>query len=157
MNIEVVLTQDDPKLGKRGQVIKVSPGFANNFLIPQGKARLATPANVKGFVLEKERLSKEAGEAKGRAEALAQKLTACSLTMEVLTGPGSGTDPDAEKLYGAVTSQDIQQALLKQGISVDKKNIHLEEPLKKLGAYTVVIKLHPEVSASLKVWVVRKK
>ena len=93
------------------------------------------------------------------AQNLAKKIGAASLTIEVLAGPAakraSPGDED-EKMYGAVTSQDIQDALSKQGISVDKKNIHLEEPLKKLGAYTVEIKLRPEVSAALKVWVVKK-
>ncbi len=150
MNIEVVLTATDPKLGERGQVIKVSAGYAHNFLIPHNKAKLATVSNLKNFEEEKARRAKEAIQVKTDAEALAAKISALSLTLEVLVG-------EAEKLFGAVTAQDIQHGLSSQGIVVEKKDIYLEEPIKKLGAYTVPVKLHPEVQAKLKLWVVKKK
>jgi len=149
-DIEVVLTETDPKLGTRGQVIKVSSGFANNFLIPHKKALLATAANLKSFQAEKARLSLKESQAKADAEELAKKILATSLTIEVLTGEG-------EKLYGAVNSQDVQQALLAQGISLERKDIHLAEPIHKLGAYQIDVKLHPHVTAQLKLWVVKKK
>ena len=150
MDIEVVLTEADSKLGSRGQVIKVSAGYAHNFLIPHKKAKLATPPNLKSFEAEKIRRAKEQVQAKAHAEELATKISALSLTLEVLAG-------EADKLFGAVTAQDIQQGLLGQGITVEKKDIHLEEPIKKLGATTVLVKLHPEVQAKLKLWVVKKK
>ena len=150
MNIEVVLTATDPKLGQRGQVIKVSPGYAHNFLIPRNKAKLATASNLKSFEQEKARRVKEEAEAKSHAEAIAEKLSSLSLTIEVLVG-------EAEKLFGAVTAQDIQEGLAIQGIRVEKKDIHLEESIKKLGAYTVSVKIHPEVQAKLKLWVIKKK
>ena len=150
MNIEVVLTQDDPKLGKRGEVVKVSSGFANNFLIPNHKAKLATPANLKSFLDEKSKNSREEAERKARAEVAASKINQTSLTIEVLTGEG-------EKLYGAVTTQDITVALAQQNITLDKKDIHLEEPIKKLGAYQIDVKMHPTVTAKLKLWIVKKK
>ena len=150
MDIEVVLTEADPKLGPRGQVIKVSAGYAHNFLIPHNKAKLATSANLKNFEDEKARRFKEQAQKKAHADELAVKISGSSLTIEVLVG-------EADKLFGAVTAQDIQQGLLSQGIAVEKKDIHLEEPLRKLGAYTVPVKLHPEVQAGLKLWVVRKK
>ena len=150
MAIEVVLTENDPKLGRRGQVIKVSSGYAHNFLLPNKKAKLATPSNLKSFEEEKARQIKEEAEAEAHAGALAKKIAASSLTLEVPAGEG-------DKLFGAVTAQDIQQGLLGQGVTVAKKGVYLEEPIKKLGAYTVTIKLHPQVQTELKLWVVKKK
>lgn len=149
MDIEVVLTQDDVKLGRRGQVVKVSRGYAHNFLFPYQKAKRATSSNLKSFQAENERHVKQTADARAQAETLAKKIGAVSLTVEVLVGEG-------EKLYGAITSQELQQSLSKQGITIDKKDIHLESPIKKLGAYQVAIKLHPEVGAQLKLWVVKK-
>ena len=150
MNVEVILTQDDAKLGRRGQVVKVSSGFAQNFLIPQGKAKPATAALLKNFEDEKKRAEKEKAESLAAAQKLAQDISGKSLTVEVRVGEG-------EKLYGAVTSQHIQEGLVKQGITLDKKDVHLPEPIKKLGAYQIDIKLHPEVTAKLKLWVVQAK
>jgi len=151
MDIEVVLTQNDPKLGERGQVIKVAPGFAHNFLIPNRKALPATAANVKRFELEKARRSKEHAERLTQAREMSKKIAQTSLTIEVQAGEG-------DKLCGAVTTHEIQTALGRQGISVEKKDIQLEEPIKKLGAYQVPVKLHPsDESVPLKLWVVKKK
>ena len=150
MDIEVVLTETDPKLGRRGQVVKVSSGYAQNFLIPHQKAMLATPANLKNFEAEKAQRLKQLAQAKAQAVALAKKISSVSLTLEVLVG-------ESEKLFGAVTAQDIQQGLLGQGITIDKKDIQLEEPIKMLGAYTVPVKLHSEIHAQIKLWVVKKK
>ena len=150
MNIEVVLTENDPKLGKRGQVVKVSSGYAQNFLFPHKKAKPATPANLKGFEEQKAREAKEEAAAIQKARTLAEKISSASVTVEVLTG-------DGEKLYGAVTTQDIVETLSKQGIVLEKKDIHLEEPIKKLGAFQIPVKLHREVTVALKLWVVKKK
>ena len=150
MTIEVVLTQDDAKLGRRGQVVKVSQGFAHNFLFPHQKAKLATASNLKSFQAENDRHLKQASDARAEAEALAKKIEAVSVTVEMLVGEG-------EKLYGAVTSQELQQCLLNQGIAIDRKDIHLESPIKQLGAYQVTVNLHPSVSARLKLSVVKKK
>ena len=150
MDIQVVLTQDDPKLGKRGQVIKVSSGYAQNYLIPHQKAKLATPSALKSFQEEQARHARQEAENLAQARELAKKISGTSLNIEMLVGEG-------EKLYGAVTNQDIHEALFKQGVTVDRKDIHLEEPIKKLGAYEVSIKLHPEVSTKLKLWVLKKK
>lgn|SRR3989338_4652642 len=152
MNIEVILTVDDPKLGKRGQIVKVSPGFAQNYLLPGGKARLATPATIKCFQAEQSRREKKTIEALDAAKELAARIEKASVTLEVSTGGG-----DQEKMFGAVTAQDIQQSLAAQGIAVEKKQIHLEEPIKKLGAYQVPVKPHHDVTCALKVWVVKKK
>ena len=149
MDIEVVLTQADPKLGRRGQVIKVSSGFAQNFLFPHHKAKPATPENLKAFDAEKARASKEEAEHLAQARALGARVSSTTLKLEVSVGEG-------DKLFGSVTSQDIVEALLNQKISIDRKKLHLEEPIKRLGAYQVPVKLHPDVIVALKLELVKK-
>lgn len=150
MDVQVVLTQDDPKLGKRGEVVKVAPGHAYNFLIPHAKAKLATPSNLKTFEAEKKKSVQTEAEIRTRAEELAKKINELSVTLEVQAGEG-------EKMYGSVTGADIQQALRSRAIAVGKKEIHLEQPIHKLGTFQVPIKLHREVSATLKLSIVKKK
>ena len=150
MDLEVVLIENHPKLGERGRVVKVSPGYAINCLIPQKKARLATPANLKSFEAEKAALAKKESGRLSHAKELARRIAETSLTIEVQVGA-------EEKLYGAVTSHEIHQSLLQQGIHLERKDIHLEEPIRKLGSYQVPVKLLPEVNAVLRLWVVKKK
>jgi len=149
MNIKVVLTENDPKLGKRGDVVQVSPGYAQNFLFPHHKAKPATPLNLKGFEQEKTRLEKEEAVRLEKARALGARISSASLMIEVLVGEG-------EKMYGAVTSQDIIETLSQQGILLEKKDIHLEEPIKKLGIHQVPVKLHKDVLIQLKLSVAKK-
>ena len=149
MNIEVVLTENDPKLGQRGQVIKVSPGYAQNFLIPNRKALLATPANLKQFEQEKARASKNATELLEEARRQASIIRSWRLSLPVTVG-------EADKLFGAITSKDIQEALTGKGLVVERKKIHLEEPIKHLGVYEVPVRLHPEVNVTLTLEVVKK-
>ena len=148
MDVEVILTENDPKLGKRGQVITVSSGFAQNFLFPNHKAKPATAANVKLFDREKARALKEEEERLALAKEQASQISSVRLRLSVSAGEG-------DKLFGSVTSQDIVEALSRQGISVDRKKIHLEEPLKKLGSYQVALKLHPEVNTMIRVEIVK--
>ena len=150
MDIQVVLTADDPNLGKRGDVVKVSSGFAQNFLFPHQKAKPATEANMKPFQAERAKAQKDEADRLARARELSKKLSALSITIEAAAGEG-------DRLFGAVTTADVVQALARQGITLDKKEIHLEEPIKKVGAYTVNVKLHKEVHTPVKVWVVGKK
>jgi large subunit ribosomal protein L9 len=149
MNIQVVLTETDPKLGRRGEVVNVSPGYAQNFLFPHKKALPATPANLKAFEAEKIRHAKEEAEKLARAKEVAVRVAKTVLTLEVSAG-------EADKLYGAVTSQDIQAALAKAGISVERREIHLEEPIKRLGEFAVEVKLHTQIQVSVKINVVKK-
>ena len=149
MDIEVVLTETDPKLGKRGEVVKVSSGYAQNFLFPHHKAQPATPANLRAFEQEKARHLKEEAESLAKAKALAEKLGAANVRLEVQAGEG-------DKLFGAVTSADIVEALARQGIAVDRKKLHLEEPIKKLGDYEIPMRLYPEVHSVLKIEIIRK-
>ena len=149
MNIEVVLLVNDPKLGRRGDVIKVSSGFAQNYLYPNGKAKPATAANLKPLKQEREAHDRQEAERLADAQRKAGLIQSAKLSMAVLAGEG-------EKLFGAVTNADIADALGAQGIPVERKEIHLEEPIKRLGAHKVTIKLHPQVSAVLQVEVVRR-
>ncbi len=149
MDIQVILTGNDPKLGKRGQVIKVSQGYAQNFLFPHNKAKLATSSNLKEFEIEKEKHSKEEAQKLAEAKASAEKIKNTPIKLEVSSGGG-------DKLFGAVTTQDIVDALAKQGIACDRKKLHLEEPIKRLGHYQVEIKLHPEIHVKLALEVAKK-
>lgn len=150
MDVEVVLTANDPHLGQRGEIVKVPRGYAMNFLLPQHKALLATPQSVKAFKDEKARRAKQDAEALSTARELSKKIQSLSITIEASVGEG-------DKLYGAITSSHILQELVKLGITIDKKDIHLTDPIKRLGEHMVELKLHSQVSAPLKVSVTRQK
>jgi large subunit ribosomal protein L9 len=146
--VKVILSEDIPSLGKIGDVVQVADGYGRNFLIPQGKALPATSQSVKKFEHQKQVLKQKVEKEKKEAEKLAKKLEGVSCTITMDAGEG-------DKLFGAVTSMDIEAALKNEDITVDRKKILLEEPIKSLGIYTVPIKLHPGITANLKVWVVK--
>lgn len=149
--MEVILNQDVDNLGKTGEVVNVKNGFARNFLIPQ---RLAVPANATNLKkLEQEKLKKtlQIEKIKQQAEELKMRLANLSLTVPVLIQ----RDND-ERLYGSISANDISLLLKEEGFDIDKNSIMLDEPLKSLGIYEIPIKLHPEVSTKIKVWVVKK-
>ena len=148
-DIQVILTENDPKLGKQGDVVKVAPGFAINFLFPQKKAKLATPAELKNLEAQKQKAKKMEGERLKRAEALSKEISRTMFTIEAPSGEG-------KKLFGAVTAQDIVESLARRGVHLNKKELHLEEPIKALGAYEIPVKLHANVSATLKLSIMRK-
>jgi large subunit ribosomal protein L9 len=150
VNIEVVLTETDPKLGKRGEIVKVSSGYAQNFLFPHKKAVPATPANRAAVEAQRARQSKQDAERLEAARETARKIAAAPLALEMPAG-------ESDKLYGAVTAQDLAAALAQKGIRVDRKEIQIEEPIRRLGEHRVTLKLHPEVSAELKVTVTAKR
>lgn len=147
--MEVILNKDVDKLGKAGQVVKVKEGFARNFLIPNNLAVAVTPENLKK--IEQEKQAKQAASDKLKKEAveLQQKLAGLSLTIAALT-------QEEDKLYGSVSSFDIAQSLKEEGFDIDKSKIALDEQIKALGIYEVPVKLHPEVTAKVKVWIVKK-
>ncbi|MCP4649344.1 MAG: 50S ribosomal protein L9 [PVC group bacterium] len=146
--MKVILKEAIQKLGSVGEVVDVKTGYARNFLIPQGKALIANKQNLKLFEdsnrVETKKLEKE----KQSAEEIAKKLAhvSCTIVMQA----------NEEQLYGAVTNADIAKSLEQEGMQIDKKDIILEEPIKALGVYHVVVKLHPEVKQQVKVWVVKK-
>ncbi|MGH9559030.1 MAG: 50S ribosomal protein L9 [Bryobacteraceae bacterium] len=148
--MEVILRDDIEKLGSRGQLVKVAPGFARNFLLPRRLAVAATEANKK--IVEQERqghLRKEA-KLKGDAEDLGKMVGSIELTIAQKAG-------DNDQLFGSVTAGDIAVALEKLGYSIDRRKVQLEEPIKTLGDFKVAVRLHREVSVEVPVHVVREE
>lgn len=147
--MEVILCQDVPKLGKVGKVVKVKDGFARNFLLPRRLAYLATPSNLRIIEQQKAKLVAESARIRRDAEGLAEKLSkvSCNLVVEV---------NDLEKLYGSVTDVDIVRVLKDEGFEIEKRNILLEKPIEDLGIYEVGVKVHPEVTAKIRLWVTKK-
>jgi large subunit ribosomal protein L9 len=147
--VEVFLLQTIPAIGTRGDTVKVKAGFARNYLFPRKLAVPVTKANMHAFQEEEKRLKRRDEHAKSAAHELAAKLVDVSCTVPVQVG-------EEDKLYGSVTAIDIAGELKRQGFEIDKRQIELEEPIKKLGVYTVPLKLHGDVTASIKVWVVKE-
>ena len=149
MEIEIVLMQDVPGLGAQGDIKKVSPGYARNFLFPRTLAAPATPRHIKALEIEKAKREAEARRAIEKLRQEAEALGKASCTIQVQAGEDG-------KLFGSVTSAHIAEALEKAGVTVDKKQIELDEPLKELGVFNVPVRLHQEVTATVKVWIVEK-
>lgn len=147
--MKIILRQDYEGLGKLGELIEVKNGFARNYLLPKKIALQATPQNMKIFEHEKKRVELQQVKDKQEAEELAGKLNAVSLTAAVSVG-------EEDKVFGAVTSQNVAELLSEKGFDIDRRKIQLDEPLKALGVYEVPVKLHPQVEAILKVWVVKE-
>jgi large subunit ribosomal protein L9 len=147
--MEVILREDIEKLGTRGQVVKVAPGYARNFLLPKRLAVAATDSNKK--IVEQERQAHVRKEAKVSADAqdLAKLLAAVTITISQKAG-------ENDHLFGSVTAKDIADALEKQNYTIDRRKIQLEEPIKTLGEYKITIRLHKDVSVELPVNVVKE-
>jgi large subunit ribosomal protein L9 len=146
--MEVILRQDVEKLGSRGQVVKVASGYARNFLLPNKIAVAATEANRK--IVEQERLAHVRKEAKqkGEAEDLAKLVNGVSLTIIQKAG-------ENDQLFGSVTSKDIVEALAAQHFEIDRRKIHLDEPIKQLGEYKIPVRLYKDVTAEISVSVIK--
>lgn len=147
--MEIILRADVQHLGKVGEVVKVKDGYARNYLLPKGLAYPATEANKKRIAYEGERLAKQQAAEKTAAETEATRLADVHLTFAVKVG-------EEDKLYGSVTSSDIQRKLEEMGIHVDKRKIDLHEPIRELGEFNVGIKIHPEVRPEVRVTVVKE-
>ena len=147
--MKLLLRQDYEPLGVAGEVVNVKPGFARNYLIPKGYGMLATDKNVKRYENDQKQLHWLQEKEKRQSEELAKTLENVSCTITVQVG-------DEDKMFGSVTSQNITESLEAQGYTVDKRKILLEEPIKSLGIYSVPIKLHADVEAKVKVWVVKE-
>ena len=144
--MKVILREDVDKLGKAGEVVKVADGFGRNFLIPKNFAVQANPRNLKALEHDRAVIEARAKKARKAAEGQAEKLAAVSLTLAARAG-------EEGKLFGAITSRDIAEALEKAGVAVDRKLVQLAEPIKQLGDYKVKVRLSsellPEVSVSV--------
>lgn len=148
--MKVILRQDIRGLGCQGDVKNVADGHARNFLIPKSMAWEANAANMKLLEREKAKFEKRKVEIVQAAKDEAAEIEKLSITIEVKTGEGG-------KLFGSVTNADIALALEEKGHKVDKHNIILENPLKEAGVFMVNVKLHSDVSAKAKVWIVKEK
>jgi large subunit ribosomal protein L9 len=147
--VEIILLHTVPKLGERGSTVRVKPGYARNYLFPRKLALPASESNMHVFREQAMVLAKrdqiEMNEARERAAGLSD--VSCTIPVQV---------GEEDKLYGSVTTMDIARSLAGQGHEIDKRQIMLDEPIKQLGVYTVDIRLHREVSAPIKVWVVKE-
>jgi len=141
---KVLLREDVDDLGARGEIVRVRSGYARNYLLPRNLAVEATAGNVKGIESERAALLKK--EAKERASAEAQSEQMSTLNLEFKRKAG-----EQGALYGSVTSMDVAEALRERGYEIDRHRIHLREPLKRVGEYTVPVRLHREVTIDLKV------
>jgi large subunit ribosomal protein L9 len=145
--MQIILKENVKDLGHIGDVVNVKDGYARNFLIPKGLAVEANPKNIKALEHEKRKIHELAKKVKASAEELAARISGTSVTIKAKTG-------EEDKLFGSVTAMDIADALKKEGIDIDKKKIVLDEPIKRLGSYTVNVKIHSDVTAHLNVQVV---
>jgi large subunit ribosomal protein L9 len=145
-SVNVVLQRDIDKLGKGGDVVKVSPGFARNYLVPQGLALPASEGNVKKFEHIKRVAAESAAKARAEAQGVAGKLAAVSLTLSAKAGSEG-------KLYGSITTKDIESALRLKGFDVDRKKLSVD-PIRAVGTYDVTVRLAPEIHSTFKVNVV---
>ena len=148
--MEVLLKKEVKNLGKEGQIVKVKDGFFRNYLFPKDLAVPANPKNLKLFEQRKQIEERKLEKAKILASKAADKLKKISCTIVRHAG-------EEDKLFGSVTSADIAESLENEGFKIDKKDVLLEEPLKKLGIYQVPIKVHPEITVEVKIWVVKEK
>src|SRR4030042_386319 len=144
--MEVILAEDIPSLGHRGKIIKVSDGYARNYLIPRKLALPVTEANRKKIEQQMKQIVIKQVKEKSDAESLSQQFSTISLTISKKAG-------EDDLLFGTVTNAEIAEEMNKLGIEIDKRKIILEEPIRRLGIYQVPVKLHKDVLASVKVWV----
>ncbi|KPU82647.1 50S ribosomal protein L9 [Marinosulfonomonas sp. PRT-SC04] len=146
--MQVILMERVAKLGQMGDVVAVKAGYARNFLLPQGKAMRASAANIAHFETQKAQLEARNLETKGEAEKLAAKLNGQQFVV-------IRTASDAGSLYGSVTIRDAAEAATAEGFSVDRRQVALTAPIKELGLHTVLVRLHPEVEATIELNVAR--
>jgi large subunit ribosomal protein L9 len=147
--MEVILREDVEKLGSRGEVVKVASGYARNFLLPKKLAVAATDSNKK--IVEQERqahLRKEA-KFKGEAEDLGKMLSGVTVTISQKAG-------ENDQLFGSVTSKDVADALAAKNFTIDRRKVHLDEPIKQLGEFKVPVRLHKDVTVEVTVHVVKE-
>jgi len=149
MQLQLILTQDVAHLGKAGEVVKVRPGYARNYLIPQGLAISATTRNIKQLEHDTAVIQKRVSRERAGAQEIADKLNMMVLQFERLVG-------EDDKLFGSVTNKDIGEQLKVAGLEIDHRKIKLSDPVRALGKYEVPVKVHGDIVAQLKFWVVGK-
>ncbi len=145
--MQVILREDVEKLGKIGDLVKVADGYARNFLVPGKKAIAATPKNLNAMNHAKKMVSDRLRKLKKEAAADADVIKGLAITIKAKVG-------EEGKLFGSVTSMDIVEAVKAQGVVIDKRKLVLDEPIKRLGDFTITVKLHSDVTADFKVSVI---
>jgi len=145
--MKIILREDVDNLGKSGELVEVRNGYGRNFLLPRGMAVLANEKNLKHLAHERSVISAKLAKMKAGAVEIAGKLVKVSVTVKRKVG-------EQDKLFGSVTTLDIADALTAQGIKLERRQIHLAEPIKTIGSFDVEVRLHPEVPAKIKVEVV---
>jgi len=147
--MKVILTMDVEQVGRAGQVVDVAPGFSRNFLIPRGLAVRATTRSIAQFEHRKRVVAERLAREKREAETLKERLegVACRIAREA---------GEEDRLFGSVTARDIAAALADEGFKIDHRAVQLENPIKHLGIYQVEVRLAPDVTAQVKVWVIAK-
>lgn len=148
--MEVILKEDIPNLGKMGEVVRVRDGYARNYLLPRSLVLIADKKNLKAFEHHKRVISEQRERSLKQAQSLGEKLASVSLTMPVKAG-------EEGKLFGSVTNMDIEKALREKGFDVERRKIHLAEPIKTLGDFEVPVRLAADVTALVKVSVVSEE
>ncbi|HET6232388.1 MAG TPA: 50S ribosomal protein L9 [Longimicrobiaceae bacterium] len=148
--MQVILRDRIENLGNAGEIVDVKPGYGRNFLIPQGLAYEATQGNIRKIESERAQVTKREAATLGEARERAKALEGISLTFHARAGQEG-------KLFGSITSGDIAEKLAEQGITVDRRAIELEEPIKALGVTSVPVRLHSQVHPEIKVWVIDEK
>ncbi len=147
--MKVILKEDVPHLGEPGAIVKVKPGFARNYLIPQGLAAIASSRNIKMMEHNLKKIQRQIDAAKEEAGKVKAELEKLEITISKPAG-------EQEKLFGSVTTRDIAAALAGEGVTIDRKRIVIAEPIKALGVYTIQVKLYGGELSDLKVWVVKQ-
>jgi large subunit ribosomal protein L9 len=147
MPMKVILREDVPNLGRSGELVNVKPGYGRNYLLPRKLAVLANEANVRQLEHDRAVISARQAKLRGNAEEQAKRINAVAVTIARKVG-------EQEKLFGSVTALDIAEALASKGQKVDRRHIHLPEPIKTIGTHQVEIRLHREVIAQIRVDVV---
>jgi large subunit ribosomal protein L9 len=145
--MKVILRDDVKSLGRMGEVVNVSDGYARNFLLPKKLAVEANTANIKEFEHNRKSIADKAARIKDASKTTADKLAALTITIKAKAG-------EEDRLFGSVTSMDIAQALAAEGFDIDKKKIQIDEPIKRVGEYAVQVRLHADVAATVNVHVV---
>ncbi len=148
--MQVILKERLENLGEVGEVVNVKPGYARNYLIPQGLAYEATEANVRRLEQERAREERRAADTLAAARERAGSIEGLSLTFTARAAQEG-------RLFGSITAADIAERLAEQGIEVDRRQIELEEPIKSLGVFNVPIRLHAQVRPEIKVWVIKEE
>ncbi|MBU2446765.1 MAG: 50S ribosomal protein L9, partial [Bacteroidetes bacterium] len=145
--MKVILRENFNALGKIGDIVDVKDGYARNFLIPKNIVYVATDGNLKALEEEKKRFGQKIQKEQKSAEKLSVELEKISVSIPVQVG-------EEDKIFGTVTTQMISEALSEKGFQIDKRKIEIEEQIKTLGIYNVLVKLHPDINTKVKVWVV---